>query len=144
MATAAFLAGKCALHNRMGNLQEVAQLYILLESGVIDMRIIADIAMFVFFIQRIEFGAGLGKLCFVAEYTGLVPHGINHGIADFRHALVAFPAAGRYLIESRFPLVAGLGEAVLTAYIGVGFGKFSGTVTGGMAKYQHFRQGVCA
>ena len=55
VSAAALLARRCPLHDGMGDLQEIAELDVLLECGVVDMGAVADIAVLVVLLECAQF-----------------------------------------------------------------------------------------
>ena len=81
MTATAFLAGDSSLHDAVGHLQQVPQLHILLEGGVVNVGGVSYVAMLIFFLQGGKFLCCFQKLIlrdlFGTKYTSKISEIIN-------------------------------------------------------------------
>ena len=103
---------------------------------------VSHIAMLIFFLQGGEFLGCLQKLVLLTEDAHLVPHGVDHGITDFRHSLACGAVTGGDFRELVLPLGAVLGHLLLIAFVLVLLGIGCGAVASGVAEDQHLGEGV--
>lgn len=140
--TAALLAGNGALDDGLRDLQEVAELDVLLVGRVVDVRRIADVAILVLVLKDRELLDSRLEVRAIAEDASLEPHRLDHVVANLRHRTVAVVRARSDLLEGIEPLLAIFRQLILTALVLVRLGVGRRAVTGRMAEDEDLREGV--
>ena len=144
MTAAALLACNRALHDGMGDLQHIAELDVLCERCVVYMGRVADEAVLVVLLERMQLLCRLLELRTIPKYARLKPHGIDHCVADLGHGAVVHVRTRGHLVEAILPLCAACRERILTALVSMLLRVGSGTLAGGLAEDQNLGEAVCA